>query len=113
MTGYVSDATRKALYAYSDVYVLPSLYEGFGVPAIEAMGCGAPVAVANNSSLPEVIGDAGLLFNPTDPADIARAVLEIKQNRDKWVKKSLARVKQFSWEKCASDTLNVLLKTAK
>jgi glycosyltransferase involved in cell wall biosynthesis len=113
MTGYVSDTARKALYTHADVYVLPSLYEGFGVPAIEAMGCGAPVTVANNSSLPEVVADAGLLFNPTDPADIARAVLEIKQNRSQWVKKSLSRAKHFSWTKCAEETLKVLLKTAK
>ncbi|MFZ2199622.1 MAG: glycosyltransferase family 1 protein [Microgenomates group bacterium] len=108
LTGYVSDEVRKTLYTYADVYVLPSLYEGFGVPAIEAMGCGAPVAVADNSSLPEVVGDAGLLFNATDPAGIARAITEIKQDRDKWIKKSLARAKKFSWEKCAEETLAVL-----
>ena len=109
LTGYVSDSTRKALYTYADVYVLPSFYEGFGVPAIEAMGCGAPVAVANNSSLPEVVGDAGLIFNAADPADIARAIIEIKTNREQWVKQSLARAKHFSWEKCAQETLSVLL----
>lgn len=113
LTGYVSDETRRALYTYADVYVLPSLYEGFGVPALEAMACGAPVAVSDNSSLPEVVGEAGLYFNPTDPADIARAVLAIKSDRPAWVKKSLSRVKQFSWEKCADETLEVLLKTAK
>ncbi len=108
LTGYVSDELRKTLYTYSDVYVLPSLYEGFGVPAIEAMGCGAPVCVSNNSSLPEVVGDAGLLFNPSDPADIASSILEIKKDREKWVKKSLTRAKHFSWEKCAEETLAVL-----
>ena len=108
MTGYISDEVRKTLYTYADVYVLPSLYEGFGVPAIEAMGCGAPVAVANNSSLPEVVGDAGLLFNAVDPADIAHAIMEIKIDRDKWVKKSLARAGAFSWDKCAKETLEVL-----
>lgn len=113
MTGYVSDETRKALYTHADVYVLPSLYEGFGVPAIEAMGCGAPVAVANNSSLPEVVGDAGVLFNASDPADIARAVMEIKSSRESWVKKSLARAKRFSWEKCASQTIQILIDESK
>jgi glycosyltransferase involved in cell wall biosynthesis len=113
LTGYVSDETRKALYAHADVYVLPSLYEGFGVPAIEAMGCGAPVAVANNSSLPEVVGDAGMFFNSSDPADIARAVTEMKSDRPAWVKKSLARAKHFSWEKCAHETLQILINTAK
>lgn len=111
LTGYVSDEMRKTLYTYSDVYVLPSLYEGFGVPAIEAMGCGAPVAVANNSSLPEVVGEGGLLFNAVDPADIARAITEIKVDREKWVKKSLARARKFSWDKCAKETLDVLTST--
>ena len=109
MTGYVSDETRLALYRGADVYVLPSLYEGFGVPAIEAMGCGAPVAVANNSSLPEVVGDAGVLFDERDPADISRAIMELKKDRDTWSKKSLNRAKQFSWDKCAKETLDVLL----
>ncbi len=113
MTGYVSDEARKALYTYADVYVLPSLYEGFGVPALEAMACGAPVAVANNSSLPEVVGDAGLYFNATDPADIARAIREIKSDRANWVKNSLKRAKQFSWAKCADETLSVIKEVAK
>lgn len=108
MTGYVSDETRKALYTYADVYVLPSLYEGFGVPAIEAMACGAPVAVANNSSLPEVVGEAGVLFNASDPSDIVSAVMKLKQDRVGWGKKSLQRAKQFSWEKCARETLKIL-----
>ena len=108
LTGYVSDEIRKTLYTYADVYVLPSLYEGFGVPAIEAMACGAPVAASNNSSLPEVVGSAGVLFNATDPADIAHAITEIHADRQKYVKLSLARAKQFSWEKCARETLKVL-----
>jgi glycosyltransferase involved in cell wall biosynthesis len=110
-TGYVSDATRKALYTHAEVYVLPSLYEGFGVPAIEAMACGAPVAVANNSSLPEVVGDAGVLFDAHDPADIARAVREIQADRSAWVKRSLARARAFSWDKCAKETGKVLQTT--
>lgn len=113
LTGYINDEARKALYEHCDVYVLPSLYEGFGVPALEAMGCGAPVAVSNNSSLPEVVGDAGMIFNPSDPADIAKAVLEIKKDRKKWIAKSLHRAKQFSWDKCADETLAILQKVAK
>ena len=109
MTGYVTDETRLELYRNCDVYVLPSLYEGFGVPAIEAMACGAPVAVANNSSLPEVVGTAGLLFNERDPASIAQAVLKLKADRDSWSKKSLARAKHFSWDKCANETYQVLI----
>ena len=110
LTGYVNDETRKALYTNADVYVLPSLYEGFGVPAIEAMSCGAPVAVSDNSSLPEVVGDAGLYFNASDPEGMAEAILALKNNRESWVKKSLARAKLFSWEKCATETLRVITK---
>lgn len=110
MTGYISDEVRQALHRYSDVHVLPSLYEGFGVSVLEAMASGVPVAASNNSSLPEVVGKAGLLFNPIDPADIARAVWELKKNRSSWVKKSLAQAKKFSWEKCAKETLKVVIK---
>ncbi len=113
LTGYVSDDARKALYTSADVFVLPSLYEGFGVPAIEAMACGAPVAVADNSSLPEVIGSAGALFNASDPEGMAASILKLKNNRQAWVKRGLARVKQFSWERCANLTLEVLQKVAR
>lgn len=113
MTGYVSDQERKALYSFAGVYVLPSLYEGFGVPAIEAMGCGAPVVVADNSSLPEVVGDAAVLFNASDSAGMAHAISTVLKDRASWVKKSLARAKRFSWEKCAKETLKILMETGK
>ncbi len=113
MTGYVGDEARHALYRGAEIYVLPSLYEGFGVPAIEAMACGAPVAVSNNSSLPEIVGGAGEFFNPVDPADIARAITNIQSDREAWVKKGLARAKNFSWEKCAKETLEIIKKEIK
>ncbi len=108
MTGYISDEARLALYRNAEVYCLPSLYEGFGVPAIEAMAAGAPVAVANNSSLPEVVGDAGVLFDERNPASIAEGINKILSDRNAWVKKSLARAQKFSWDKCAKETLNVI-----
>ena len=111
LTGYVSASARQALYHYADVYCLPSLYEGFGVPVLEAMASGCPVIASDNSSLPEVVGKAGLLFNPADPADIMRAILEIKAGRDKYIKRGLKHVKSFSWDKCARETLNILTKT--
>ncbi len=113
LTGYVSDEVRKTLYTYADVYVLPSLYEGFGVPALEAMACGAPVAVADNSSPPEVVGESGLYFNANDPAGIARAISDLRQERAQWSQKSLARAQHFSWSKCAKETLKVLSEVAK
>lgn len=108
MTGYVPDETRQALYTHAEVFCLPSLYEGFGVPVLEAMASGCPVAAADNSSLPEVVGEAGLLFNPADPADIAAAITTLHDNRAKYVKLGLAQAKKFSWTKCAAETLKVL-----
>lgn len=108
MTGYVSDEARLALYRNAEVYCLPSLYEGFGVPAIEAMASGAPVAVANNSSLPEVVGDAGILFDERNPNSIAEGINKILSDRNVWVKKSLTRAQNFSWDKCAKETFSVL-----
>lgn len=113
MTGYVDEETRAALYAHAEVFVLPSLYEGFGVPVLEAMASGCPVAAADNSSLPEVVGKAGLLFNASDPQDIADKVSQIRQNRAAWVKKGLAQAKKFSWDKCAKETIVILTQAAK
>ena len=69
---------------------------------------GAPVAVADNSSLPEVVGEAGALFDAADPADIVRAIREVQADRAAYVKKSLARAQAFSWEKCAKATDDIL-----
>jgi len=113
MTGYISPENQTALYRHADVFVLPSLYEGFGVPVLEAMACGVPVAAASNSSLPEVVGDAGLLFNASDPAELSEVILKLKKDRPKWVKKGLSHVRNFSWDKCAKETLAVLQTTAK
>lgn len=113
MTGYISDDAQTALYQNADVFILPSLYEGFGVPVLEAMACGAPVVAANNSSLPEVVGDAGILFNASDPAELVESIRQLQKERDKWVKKGLTHVKQFSWDKCARETLKVLVNSVK
>ena len=113
LTGYISLSSQKTLYRYADVFVLPSLYEGFGVPVLEAMASGAPVAAADNSSLPEVVGEAGLLFNGADPSALKETILELKKNRTQWVKKGLARAKDFSWDKCARETHKVLISVAK
>ena len=78
MVGYVSDAQLVNLYAASQMLVYPSLYEGFGLPPLEAMACGTPVAASRMSSrLPEVVGTAASLFDPNDPQDIARVCLEL------------------------------------
>ncbi|MFH1141044.1 MAG: glycosyltransferase family 1 protein, partial [Chloroflexota bacterium] len=77
LTGYVPPDELPALYAGATVFILPSLFEGFGFPVVEAMACGTPVIAANASSLPEVVGDAALLMDPLDTRDIARALLTV------------------------------------
>jgi glycosyltransferase involved in cell wall biosynthesis len=109
MTGYISSESKRVLYRHADVFVLPSLYEGFGVPVLEAMATGCPVVAANNSSIPEVVGHAGILFDAADPVDMVRAVEEIRKDRSKWVEKGLAHAKQYSWDLCAQKTLDILL----
>jgi glycosyltransferase involved in cell wall biosynthesis len=110
-TGFLDDALLPALYSAADVFVFPSFYEGFGLPVIEAMACGTPVVASDRTSIPEAVGDAGLLFDPSRVDDIANAierVLEDKALRDSLVLKGLARAKLLSWETTAARTLSVL-----
>ena len=109
--GYVKDDDLPALYSGADLFVLPSLYEGFGLPALEAMACGTPVVASNVSSLPEIVGDAGLLANPTDPADLARAMTRVLMDPARAAQmreRGLAQAKRFTWERCARETLEVI-----
>jgi glycosyltransferase involved in cell wall biosynthesis len=109
--GYVDEADLAALYSGALGYVFPSLYEGFGIPVLEAQACGVPVMTSNNSSLPEVAGDAALLVDPTDVDAIADAILRLATDdalRAWLVERGLENVKRFSWEKCARETLEVL-----
>ncbi len=106
----VEDADLPALYSGATVFVMPSLYEGFGLPLLEAMACGAPVIASNTSSLPEVVGDAALMFDPRDAnmlAALLARVLSDRSLRDELRAKSLARAKEFSWERTARETLAV------
>jgi glycosyltransferase involved in cell wall biosynthesis len=109
-TGYVSDDDLPALYNAADLFVYPSIYEGFGLPPLEAMACGTPVITSNTSSLPEVVGDAGIMIDPPDVDGLADAMHEVLTNeglRANMIKKGLGRAKMFSWEKCARETLEV------
>lgn len=114
---FVSDEALPAIYEKAACFVLPSLYEGFGLPVLEAMSYGVPVVVSNVSSLPEIAGDAGIYVNPNDVGSIIEGMKQVltekgtKEERDR-VKKGLSRVKLFSWEKAAQETLDVLKKVA-
>ena len=100
--GFVSDQTLAALYRLANVFVFPSLYEGFGLPPLEAMASGTPVITSNVSSLPEVVGDAALMMDPYDPAAIADAMARVLTDTDLRVDlqgRGLARAREFSWER--------------
>lgn len=99
-----------AIYNMAEVFVFPSFYEGFGIPVLEGMACGVPVVTSNISSMPEVGGDAAVYFDPFDEQDMAakiRMVLQEKNLKESIIAKGLERVKLFSWEKCATETLKV------
>ena len=110
-SGYISEAEKNELYKNASVFVLPSLYEGFGNTPLEALAVGTPVAVSNNSSLPEICGDACLYFDPNDTIDMAKKIDMILTDpnlRQILINKGKEHVKQFSWESCAKETLEVL-----
>jgi glycosyltransferase involved in cell wall biosynthesis len=99
--GYQPEETLRALYRLASVFVFPSLYEGFGLPPLEAMASGTPVVTSNVSSLPEVAGDAAILVDPHSPEAIADGILLVLTNptlRDDLRARGLARARQFSWE---------------
>jgi alpha-1,3-rhamnosyl/mannosyltransferase len=107
--GYVPDDARPALITGARAFVYPSLYEGFGLPVLEAMACGVPVLASNVSSLPEVVGDAGLLVDPYDVDVIARGMVRLWQDealRHELSRRGLERARGFSWERTASQTLS-------
>ncbi len=108
--GYVEDADLPALYSAATVFVYPSLYEGFGLPPLEAMACGVPVISSNAASLPEVVGDAARLVDPTDTAALAQALHDVLSQpglQAELRQRGFARAAQFSWERCAAETLAV------
>src|SRR3989344_1354014 len=107
----VSDDELPNFYKNAICFVLPSLYEGFGLPVLEAMKYGCPVIISNVSSLPEAGGDAVLYVNPQDSNDIKEKiekVLSDKNLREQMIKKGYEQIKKFSWKKTAQETLKVL-----
>ncbi len=113
--GFVPEAELPAYYSGAEVLVLPSLYEGFGFPPLEAMACGCPVITSNTSSLPEVVGEAGIMVNPYDTDSLVKAIRQVLTDntlRDEMIRKGLEQSKRFSWEETARQTQEVYNKVA-
>jgi glycosyltransferase involved in cell wall biosynthesis len=111
LTGRVADEFLPALYSGALAFVFPSLYEGFGLPPLEAMACGTPVLASNVTAMPEVVGDAGLLVDPYDVEAIAHGIRRLVEDtalREELRKKGLERAKRFTWERTAELTWAVL-----
>lgn len=109
-TGYIENSDKKALYNGATIFTFPSIYEGFGFTPLEAMTCGVPVICSNTSSLPEVVGDGGILLSPTDELGWIRHIKEVLTNRvlrRRLVQKGLKQSAKFSWERCAHETISV------
>ena len=103
-TGYVADEDLPALYSGATVFVYPSFYEGFGMPPLEAMACGTPVITSNNSSLPEVVGEAGIMIDAKDTKALTESIEKVissKKLQNEMLKKGIKQAKKFSWEKSA------------
>ena len=110
LTGFVPDQDLAALYAGATVFVYPSLYEGFGLPVLEAMQCGTPVITSRTSSMPEVAGDAAVLVDPMDEDALAQVLLNVMSQPElcaELKRRSLAQAARFSWRRCAADTLKI------
>ena len=114
LIGYVVEADLPPLYTGAGALALPSLWEGFGLPVIEAMACGTPVLTSNGSALTEIAGEAAVLIDPQDTDDIADNLLVILQNldlRQKLIAAGYDRVKAFSWQHTAEQTISVYRST--
>jgi glycosyltransferase involved in cell wall biosynthesis len=108
--GRLSRDDLRLLYSYTDVFVFPSLYEGFGMPILEAMACGAPVITSRTTGLAEVAGDAAILVEPSDARELAEAMVKVLESlslRESLKAKGLVRVKQYSWHQAAAKTLEL------
>jgi glycosyltransferase involved in cell wall biosynthesis len=109
-TGFVDDADLPALYRGALLFVFPSLYEGFGLPILEAMASGVPVVTSNTSAMPEVAGDAAILVDPHNPRAVAEGIAQVlaeDQLREALTQKGLARARCFRWDTVAQKTLEL------
>jgi glycosyltransferase involved in cell wall biosynthesis len=110
-TGYIDDKSLRQYFTHADVLVFPSLYEGFGLPPLEAMAAGCPVIVSDIPSLAEVCGDAALYCDPRNPAHIADTIKRLIDNpplQEELRERGQSRARQFTYEKCAQETVAVI-----
>lgn len=110
LLGYVPDENLPTLYSKAQAFVFPSLFEGFGLPLLEAMACGCAIITSNLSSMPEIAGKAALLVNPYDQNEIFQALRDLSTNsplKEKLIKEGFQQVKKYSWQKCAQETIAV------
>lgn len=113
LLGFVSEQDLVTLYNGADVFIYPTLYEGFGMPVLEAMACGTPVITASVGSIPEVAGNAALFIDPHQPEEIARAILRVISDialRDRMIEQGLAQAQRFSWANTAQQVLDIYRK---
>lgn len=114
--GYVHESEKRALFSLAKIFLFPSFYEGFGFPPLEAMACGVPTIVSSSSSLPEIVGDASILIDPYNSADIARAIkllMEDNTLRNALIERGRERVKLFQWENTARAVIELFLNCIK
>ncbi|HEX8208560.1 MAG TPA: glycosyltransferase family 1 protein [Longimicrobium sp.] len=113
--GKVSETELRCLYAHCTAFLFPSLYEGFGLPVLEAMACGAPVIASNRSSVPEVMGEGGLSVDPGDSQAMADAVARLERDpgvRGEWIRKGREQAARFTWESTTQRTMEILHRAA-
>ena len=109
-TGQIREQDKAPLFTAATVFTFPSLYEGFGMPVLEAMACGTPVVTSNQSALPEVAGDACLLVDPYDADEISHGIAELLESqtrRDELSRRGLERARRFTWPQVAEQTVRV------
>jgi len=115
LTGYVDDETLACLYSGASAFVYPSLYEGFGLPILEAMACGCPVICSDVASMPEVAGEAAIRIDPAGIDDLTAAIDLLsgdQHERQRLIARGFARAADFTWKRTAEKTLEVFQKTA-
>lgn len=112
MPGWIEEADMKYIYCGASIFVFPSKYEGFGIPLLQAMACGVPIAASWESSIPEIAEDVAVLFNPNSSRSIAQAINQLLSDddlRQKAIENGNERIKLFSWKKSAQETLDLLI----